>query len=85
MSITDNARSMMVSLSSTGVFRIGVTGDLIAGSHFDLFPHSVVEETDVIICDEPKVVADLFSYHQLLDKEVDYDVDTAEFIISNRS
>lgn len=68
----------------TGAFRIQVTGDLIAGSHLDLVPNSETTDADVIICDEPRIVADLFSFNHLVDKTIDYDYQNDEFIISNR-
>lgn len=56
----------------------------LAGQHVDLIPNAEHRESDCVISDVPRVVADIQTVTLLADQTVDFDYNTQEFIISNR-
>lgn len=85
MQVTLCARSKILTLLESGkAFRVQATGNAKEGSHVDLIPNADVTEMDSKISIVPLVVADIQTINLLAGKDIDYDYNSDEFIISNR-
>ena len=83
MIFTKSASEKIAALvGASSSFRINAAGNIIDGHHIEMLIDDPIGMSDVTICEDPRIIANLSTINYLSGNTVDFDGETEEFIIS---